>query len=208
MADGREIQVTHPDAAAWHPETSRIAVFIVPGGGWEIVDVALITSLRGQARVGLEKNGPRDLVRIHRRLVRQAIGRQGTESAPKTAPAAGRFLRANRAGAWGGRRAASAARYLAYSEAAGAADTLRPLAEDSDPRIRQAAAIGLTFLGQSDYLELLRSIANRTVIEQEDAPRSWLSSFLAQDPLVALAHQHSDAAVDILARGSWGTSRA
>jgi hypothetical protein len=58
MADGREIQVTHPDAVAWHPDTPRIAVFIVPGGGWEIVDVALITSLGGQARVEpIEENG-------------------------------------------------------------------------------------------------------------------------------------------------------
>ncbi len=58
MADGREIQVTHPDAVAWHPDTPRIAVLIVPGGGWEIVDVALITSLGGQARVEpIEENG-------------------------------------------------------------------------------------------------------------------------------------------------------
>ena len=34
VADGREIQVIHPDAVAWHPDTPRIAVFIVPGGGW------------------------------------------------------------------------------------------------------------------------------------------------------------------------------
>src|SRR5208282_1212612 len=58
MADGCEIQVTHPNAVAWHPDTPRIAVFIVPGGGWEIVDVALITSLGGQARVEpIEENG-------------------------------------------------------------------------------------------------------------------------------------------------------
>ena len=45
MADGREIQVLHPDAVAWEPDTSRIALFVVSGGRWEVVDVALITSL-------------------------------------------------------------------------------------------------------------------------------------------------------------------
>jgi hypothetical protein len=58
MAEGREIQVMHPDAAAWDPDTPRIALFVVPGGRWEVVDVALITSLGGQARVEpIEENG-------------------------------------------------------------------------------------------------------------------------------------------------------
>jgi hypothetical protein len=51
MADGREIEITHPDAVAWDPQTPRIAVCVIPGGGWEVVDVGLITSLGGQARV-------------------------------------------------------------------------------------------------------------------------------------------------------------
>lgn len=93
---------------------------------------------------------------------------------------------------------ANAARYLAYSEAKGAADTLRPLAEDSDPQVREAAVVGLTFLGQADYLESVRAIVNRAAIEKEDAPQSWLFRFPEQDPLIALANQHSDAAVDIL----------
>jgi hypothetical protein len=45
MADGREIPVKHPDAVAWDPDQIRIAVCGVPGGGTEILDVALVTSL-------------------------------------------------------------------------------------------------------------------------------------------------------------------
>ncbi len=81
----------------------------------------------------------------------------------------------------------NAARYLAYSEAKGAAEELRTLAADSDPRVREAAAIGLTFLGQADYLEVLRSIVNRTIRENEDEPRPELVSFHDQDALTALA---------------------
>ena len=96
---------------------------------------------------------------------------------------------------------ASAARYLAYSEAKGAAEALRPLLLDSDPLVREAAVIGLTFLGQADYLEELRSIVNRTIRDNEDEPRPELVGFHELDPLIALAHQHSDAAVDIVAQG-------
>ncbi len=42
MADGREINVRHPDAVAW--DNPRIAICATPGG-WEVIDVALITSL-------------------------------------------------------------------------------------------------------------------------------------------------------------------
>ncbi len=42
MADGREITVRHPDAVAW--DNPRIAICATPGG-WEVIDVALITSL-------------------------------------------------------------------------------------------------------------------------------------------------------------------
>ena len=56
---------------------------------------------------------------------------------------------------------ADAARFLAYSEAKGAAEVLRSLAEDRDPQVREAAAIGLTFLGQTDHLETVRSIVSR-----------------------------------------------
>ena len=44
-ADGRSITVRHPDTLAWDPEPPETALSIVEGGGWEIVDVALITSL-------------------------------------------------------------------------------------------------------------------------------------------------------------------
>jgi hypothetical protein len=45
MADGREIEVRHPDAVAWDAGCPRTAVCVPPGGGWEVIDVALITSL-------------------------------------------------------------------------------------------------------------------------------------------------------------------
>jgi hypothetical protein len=45
MADGREVRVKHPDAVSWDPDQIRIAVCGVPGGGTEVIDVALVTSL-------------------------------------------------------------------------------------------------------------------------------------------------------------------
>jgi hypothetical protein len=45
MADGREIRVRHPDAIAWDPEHPRTAICVLPGGDWEYIDIALITSL-------------------------------------------------------------------------------------------------------------------------------------------------------------------
>lgn len=51
MADGREVRVSHPEAIAWDPESPRIAIVVVPGGGWEVIEVALITSLGVQAWV-------------------------------------------------------------------------------------------------------------------------------------------------------------
>jgi hypothetical protein len=92
---------------------------------------------------------------------------------------------------------ADAARFLAYSEAKGVAEALRPLAGDADPRVREAAAIGLTFLGQADHLETLRSIVSRTYPEDRP-PSRWQMVRLEEDPLIALASQHLDAAVDIL----------
>lgn len=44
-ADGREIQIGHPDAIAWEDEQARIVLCVPKGGEWEVVDVALITSL-------------------------------------------------------------------------------------------------------------------------------------------------------------------
>ncbi len=53
MADGREVRVSHPDAIAWGPELPRIALVVVPDGGWEVIDIALITSLGVQSWVTL-----------------------------------------------------------------------------------------------------------------------------------------------------------
>jgi hypothetical protein len=92
---------------------------------------------------------------------------------------------------------ADAARFLAYSKTTAAAETLRQLLEDSNQSISDAAAIGLTFLGQSDCLERLRSILSRKSAEPRSVPRSRVVR-LEEDPLLALVQQHSDAAVDIL----------
>jgi hypothetical protein len=43
-ADGREFPVKHPDSIAWSDESPRIVICGLPGG-WEIIDVGLITSL-------------------------------------------------------------------------------------------------------------------------------------------------------------------
>jgi hypothetical protein len=45
MADGREVRVRHPDAIAWDPEHPRTAICVLPGGDWEYIGIALITSL-------------------------------------------------------------------------------------------------------------------------------------------------------------------
>ncbi|HZW29353.1 MAG TPA: hypothetical protein VFF52_01515 [Isosphaeraceae bacterium] len=55
MADGKEIPVRHPDAVAWdddvddedngEAEEPLTVVCVVPGGGWEVIDLDLVTSL-------------------------------------------------------------------------------------------------------------------------------------------------------------------
>lgn len=50
-ADGGEVPVNHPDAVAWDAESARIVVCVLPGGGWEVIDVALVTSLGMKARI-------------------------------------------------------------------------------------------------------------------------------------------------------------
>ena len=92
---------------------------------------------------------------------------------------------------------ADAARFLAYSDAEGAVDVLRALADDRDPQVHEAAAIGLTFLGQTDHLETVRSIVGRAD-EPPRVPRWQRVRLVEEDPLIALARQHSDAAIDIL----------
>jgi len=68
MADGREIQVMHPDAIAWEPMVADededngepaeplTAICVVPGGRREIIELALVTSL-GLAPAGQEGKG-------------------------------------------------------------------------------------------------------------------------------------------------------
>jgi hypothetical protein len=58
MADGREITVLHSDAVAW--DNPRIAICATPGG-WEVIDVALITSLamRNEGEPGTGTRTPR-----------------------------------------------------------------------------------------------------------------------------------------------------
>lgn len=65
MADGREVPVKHPDAVSWDPDQVRIAVCGVPGGGTEVIDVALVTSLSLPAPIPprtQEGNGDRDAI--------------------------------------------------------------------------------------------------------------------------------------------------
>lgn len=45
MADGREVEITHPDAVAWESDQAMTVIAIKPGGGWEIIDLILTTSL-------------------------------------------------------------------------------------------------------------------------------------------------------------------
>jgi hypothetical protein len=55
MADGKEIPIRHPDAVAWdvdvdeedngEAEEPLTAICVVPGGGWEVIELALVTSL-------------------------------------------------------------------------------------------------------------------------------------------------------------------
>jgi hypothetical protein len=44
LADGREIPVTHPELLALSPDGRTAAVF-VPGEGFEILDVPLVTGI-------------------------------------------------------------------------------------------------------------------------------------------------------------------
>jgi hypothetical protein len=92
---------------------------------------------------------------------------------------------------------ADAARLLAYSEAKGAADVLGPLAQDGDSQVRDAVAIGRTFLGHAEHLERVRTIVGRAPAEGRPVGIRQLAR-LEEDPLIALAHLHSDAAVDVL----------
>jgi hypothetical protein len=45
MADGREVRVTYPDAVAWGSNEARTVICAQPDGGWDVIEVALVTSL-------------------------------------------------------------------------------------------------------------------------------------------------------------------
>ncbi|MGO9596728.1 MAG: hypothetical protein ACLP7Q_01755 [Isosphaeraceae bacterium] len=44
MADGREVDVRHPDAVAWYEDAPRVAICATKDG-WEVIEVGLVTSL-------------------------------------------------------------------------------------------------------------------------------------------------------------------
>jgi hypothetical protein len=56
MADGREIPVRHPNAVAW--DDPRVAI-CATREGWEVIDVALITSLAMRNEGDAEPGAPR-----------------------------------------------------------------------------------------------------------------------------------------------------
>jgi hypothetical protein len=58
LADGREITVSHPDALAWEgPDFAPILFEILPGGKWEEINFAAITSLSIKAPEASETAG-------------------------------------------------------------------------------------------------------------------------------------------------------
>ncbi len=57
LADGRGISVGHPDALAWEgPDFAPVLHIVLPGGRWEVVNFAAITSL-SPAESPAEHNG-------------------------------------------------------------------------------------------------------------------------------------------------------
>ncbi|MGC1276274.1 MAG: M56 family metallopeptidase [Planctomycetaceae bacterium] len=94
---------------------------------------------------------------------------------------------------------AAAVRYLAYAEADNAVTLLKPFVQ-GDSSVREAAAVGLTFLGQSGLLDALRDVLAGKQPSLDDVERSvWKAARnREQDTLIALTHSSSDAAVDLL----------
>ena len=96
---------------------------------------------------------------------------------------------------------ASAARFLAYSEIEGATGVLLSLIGDASTQVKDAVAIGLTFLGRGEFRDVLRSILNRKVSQgKTEAELTVRRSFhrIEDDALIALAHDDSSGAVDLL----------
>ena len=46
MDDGREVPVSHPDALSWEgPGFAPVLYVVLPGGRWDVINFAAITSL-------------------------------------------------------------------------------------------------------------------------------------------------------------------
>ena len=45
LADGRDLRITHPDGVAWDAASPR-RIVAIHEGGWDFIDVTLITSIR------------------------------------------------------------------------------------------------------------------------------------------------------------------
>lgn len=64
MADGRDIQVSHPDTLAWGPEDPRTVIHMLPGGDWEYIDLArarcvcILASAASPSGEGLASRNP------------------------------------------------------------------------------------------------------------------------------------------------------
>ncbi len=96
---------------------------------------------------------------------------------------------------------ASAARFLAYSEAEKVVGVLTPLAVDPSTQLANAVAVGLTFLGRGKYLDRVRSLLKREVSlgRTQAEIESWqFFRRLEGDALIALARCDSRATVDLL----------
>jgi hypothetical protein len=50
LADGRHFTIGHPDALAWEgPDFAPVLFAILPGGKWDVINFAAITSLSVKA---------------------------------------------------------------------------------------------------------------------------------------------------------------
>ncbi|WP_435008442.1 M56 family metallopeptidase [Tundrisphaera lichenicola] len=160
-------------------------------------------------RVGLATLGDRD--RMERTIEREFLGDRPDDRwlgdgpfSRRTIlrPLAGPFTRIIRESRAADLRS-SAARFLAYSEAEGAVESLEGLSREDAPEVRDAAAVGLTFLGRDGSLDRIGMILGRDIAWRPNMPEAeveaWRASRrLEQAALVALLKRGSDTAVDLL----------
>ena len=172
----------------------------------------------GLARRGLAADRPGDTGHAGRRTERSIPSSSATGStsgSSATAPThatrcCGRWpvARADRARAGPGRRARRRGPVPRLLRGGRGGRGLRPLAGDGDPQVREAAAIGLTFLGQADHLERLRSILSR--IRPSEPRRAAVADLRASrrtrsSPWPTSTRTRPSTS---WARRSWATSRA